>query len=235
MLNVQGPQSRALLSAIADADFDNDAFPFGTMRDINIGYQTVKALRITYMGELGWELYIPTEYLVSVYGALVEKGKSFDLKHCGYHTLNSLRIEKAYREWAHDIGADDTPLEAGLGFASDFQKDGGFLGREALLDQKVQKPLKKRLVQFLLEDPEPLLYHDEPILVDGEINGITTSAMYGHTLGGAVAMGYLKNDDGVTADWIADRQIEIRIGADRFAAKASLKPMYDPKSQRVKV
>ena len=235
MLNVQGPLSRVLLSSIADDDFSNDAFPFGTMRDVNIGYQTVKALRITYMGELGWELYVPTEFLAPVYETLVDKGKAFDLKHCGYHTLNSLRIEKAYREWAHDIGADDTPLEAGLGFASDFKKEGGFLGREALLEQKAKKPLKKRLVQFLLEDPEPLLYHDEPILVDGDINGITTSAMYGHTLGGAVAMGYLHNDDGVTADWIAARHIEIRIGAERFTAKASLKPMYDPKNERVKV
>ncbi len=234
MLNIQGPNSRALINALSDADLSNEAFPFGTMRDINIGYQTVKALRITYMGELGWELYVPTEFLFPVYDALVEKGKNLNLRHCGYHTLNSLRIEKAYREWAHDIGADDTPLEAGLGFASDFEKPGGFLGKAALLEQKQQKPLTKRLVQFLLEDPEPLLYHDEPILVDGEINGITTSAMYGHTLGGAVAMGYLTNKDGVTADWIAGRQIEIRIGADKYAAKASLKPMYDPKSERVK-
>ncbi|MEM8985503.1 MAG: FAD-dependent oxidoreductase [Pseudomonadota bacterium] len=234
MLNVQGPNARALLATLTDADLSNDAFPFGTMQDIDIGYQTVKALRITYMGELGWELYIPTEYLASVYDALIEKGKAFDLRHCGYHTLASLRIEKAYREWAHDIGADDTPLEAGLGFAADLNKPGGFLGREALMEQKQRKPLTKRLVQFLLEDPEPLLYHDEPILVDGEINSITTSAMYGHTLGGAVAMGYLNNADGVTADWIAERQIEIRIGVDKFAAKASLKPMYDPKSERIK-
>ncbi|MEO0399534.1 MAG: FAD-dependent oxidoreductase [Pseudomonadota bacterium] len=234
MLNVQGPQSRALLGALTDDDISNDAFPFGVMRDINIGYQTVKALRITYMGELGWELYTPTEYLVSVYDALIEKGESFDLKHCGYHTLGSLRIEKAYREWAHDIGADDTPLEAGLGFASDFEKDGGFLGREALIAQKKGKPLTKRLVQFLLDDPEPLLYHDEPILVDGEINGVTTSAMYGHTLGGAVAMGYLTNEGGVTTEWLAERQIEIRIGTERFTAKASLKPLYDPKNERPK-
>jgi len=235
MLNIQGPNSRALLSEVTDTDLSHEAFPFGTLQDIDIGYQTVKALRITYMGELGWELYIPTEFLVPVYEQLIEAGQKFDLKHCGYHTLNSLRIEKAYREWAHDIGADDTPLEAGLGFASDFNKEGGFLGKEALLAQKAAGPLTKRLVQFRLTDPEPLLYHNEPIFVDGKLNSITTSGMYGHTLGGAIAMGYLHNDEGITQDWIDGRKIEIQVGNEKFEAKASLKPMYDPTSARVKM
>ena len=234
MLNIQGPNSRALLSVVTDADLSQDAFPFGTMQDIHIGYHTIKAIRVTYMGELGWELYIPAEYLVSVYDVLIDAGQSYDLKHCGYHSLNSLRIEKAYREWAHDIGADDTPLEAGLGFASDFNKDGGFLGKDALLKQREQGPLTKRLVQFLLKDPEPLLYHNEPILLDGVLNSNTTSAMYGHTLGGAVAMGYLHNHGGVTQDWIDSRKIEIQVGNELFEAEASLKPMYDPSNARIR-
>ena len=235
MLNLQGPRSRDLLSNLTDQDLSLEAFPFGSIKDINLGYQTVKALRITYMGELGWELYVPTEFLLPVYDSLVEEGKEFDLKHCGYHALNSLRIEKAYREWGHDIGSDDTPLEAGLGFASDFKKDGGFLGKEALLKQKEEGRLKKRLVQFCLDDPIPMLYHNEPIWVNGELNSFTTSAMYGHTLGGSVALGYVYCNDGINNDFIESSRFEIEVAGTRYPAKASLRPMYDSTMSRIKV
>jgi 4-methylaminobutanoate oxidase (formaldehyde-forming) len=150
------------------------------------------------------------------------------LRHVGYHALNSLRIEKAYREFGHDLGADDTPLEAGLGFAVAFDKPGGFIGREALLAQREQR-LQKRLLQFLLEDPEPLLYHNEPIYRGDELVGYTTSGMYGHTLGGAVALGYVSN----TEDLLA-KPYEIEVAGRCYPARASLRPMYDPKSERVR-
>ena len=234
MLNLQGPNSRALLQKLSTSDMSNAAFPFGTAREIQIGYQTVLALRLTYVGELGWELYIPTAFTLPVYDALVAAGAEFGLRHCGYHTLNSLRIEKAYREWAHDIGPHDTPLEAGLGFACAWQKPGGFVGLDALQKQRDSGKLTRRLVQFVLEDPAPLLYHNEPIYRDGVLNSYTTSAMYGHTLGAAVAMGYVVNAEGVTDAWIEAGRYDIEIGNERYAARASIAPLYDPKSARVR-
>ena len=234
MLNIQGPNARTLLSKLTSSDLSHEAFPFATMQDIEIGYSQLKALRITYMGELGWELYIPSEYLAQVYQAIVEEGKSVGLKHCGYHALNSLRIEKAYREFGHDIGADDTPLEAGLSFASDFEKEGGFIGKEALLRAKQEGLPKKRLVQFLLEDPEPMMYHNEPIYRDGELVGYTSSAMYGHTLGASTALGYIKNEGGVSADFVNQGKYQIQIAGQRYCAKASLRPLYDPTGERIK-
>jgi 4-methylaminobutanoate oxidase (formaldehyde-forming) len=235
MLNVQGPNSRALLGKISNADFSNEAFPFASVRDIEVGYQAAKALRISYSGELGWELYIRTEYALPVYDALIEAGSEFGLRHCGYHALNSLRIEKAYREWSHDMGPEDSLLDAGLGFTCAWDKPGGFIGREALLAQKQAGPLSRRIVSFLLEDPEPLLYHNEPIYRDGKLASYSTSAGYGHTLGGAMAMGYLKREEGVDADYVSSGRYEIEVNGKRYAAKASLTPMYDPKNERIRI
>ncbi|MBW2543644.1 MAG: GcvT family protein [Deltaproteobacteria bacterium] len=235
MLNVQGPKSRALLSQISNADFSNEAFPFASVRDIEVGYQAAKALRISYSGELGWELYIRTEYALPVYDALIEAGAEFGLRHCGYHALNSLRIEKAYREWSHDMGPEDSLLDAGLGFTCAWDKPGGFIGREALLAQKQAGPLSRRMVSFLLEDSEPLLYHNEPIYRDGVLASHTSSAGYGHTLGGAMAMAYLKRDEGVDADYVSNGRYEIEVNGKRYAAKASLTPMYDPKNERIRI
>ncbi len=235
MLNLQGPNSRALLGRLTGRTLSNEEFPFGTSQQLQVGYQTLLALRITYAGELGWELYIPTAFTLPVYDALVEAGRDFGLRHCGYHTLNSLRIEKAYREWGHDIGPHDTPLEAGLAFTCAWQKPEGFIGREALLRQREVGPLKRRLVQFVLEDPEPLLYHNEPIYRHGVLNSYTTSAMYGHTLGASVAMGYVVDERGVSDDFILGGRYEIEIGNTRHPARASLAPLYDPKSTRVRV
>jgi len=233
-INIQGPKSRELLNRVSKHDLSSEAFPFATLQEMEIGYATVKALRLTYMGELGWELYIPTEFAPHVYDLLVDKGRELGLKHCGYHTLQSLRMEKAYREFGHDLGADDTPIEAGLSFACDFNKSGGFIGKGALLKQK-EHGVNKRLVQFLLEDPKPMMYHNEPIYRDDKMVGYTTSAMYGHTLGASVAMGFVNNEAGVNADYINSGTYEVEIAGKRYAAKASLRPMYDPKSERVKV
>lgn len=235
MLNLQGPNARALLAAISSADFSNEAFPFGTMQEIEIGYQRANAVRISYTGELGWELYIPTEMALPVYDKLIEAGGDHGLKHCGYHTLNTLRAEKAYREWAHDIGSTDSLLEAGLGFTCAWDKAGGFIGREALLRQREQGPLTRRIVQFLVEDPEPILIHNEPILRDGELVGYTTSAGYGHTLGGSVALGYVKHQEGVDSAYISQGAFTIEQANRSYTARASLSPMYDPKSLRTRV
>lgn len=221
-INIQGPRSRDLLTRVSRHDFSEAAFGFATMRDVEIGYATVQALRLSYVGELGWELYVATEFAPHVYDTLIEAGAEFDLKHCGYHSLQSLRIEKAYREFGHDLGCDDTPLEAGLAFACDFDKPAGFIGKAALLKQK-QTGVQKRLVQFLLEDPEPLMYHAEPIFRNGHPCGYTSSAMYGHTLGAAVALGYVHNPAGVTPSYVRAGRYEIEIAGKRYRAQASLR------------
>ncbi len=231
MLNIQGPRSRELLASIASGDWSNEGFSFGTAREVQIGYQSALAIRLTYAGELGWELYVPTPFTIGIYEALIEAGKPYGLQHCGYHTLNSLRIEKAYRDWSHDVGPDDNPLEAGLAFTCAWEKPGGFIGREQLLRARAE-PLRRRLVQFLLQDPMALLYHNEPILRDGVRIGITTSGMYGHTLGGAVALGYVADDGGMTDEVIRTGKFEILIGNTRVPAQASLRPLYDPKGVR---
>lgn len=234
VLGVMGPRSRALLSSLSDADLSNDAFPFGTSQVIDVGYARVRASRITYVGELGWELYVPTECVQSVYDEIVAAGARFGLVHAGYHAMSSLRLEKGYRHWGHDISEEDTPLEAGLGFTIDWAKSGGFVGRSALLQQK-DRGVHRRLVHFILEQPEPLLYHDEPIWRDGALVGRITSGMFGHTLGRALGMGYLANEaEGVTAEWVNAGRYEIEIGMQRAPARASLRPLYDPTSQRVR-
>jgi 4-methylaminobutanoate oxidase (formaldehyde-forming) len=233
VLSVQGPDSRSLLQSVCDGDFSAGAFPFATAREVGLGYSTALALRITYVGELGWELFIPTSFATSVYDALMEAGRQHGLQHCGYHALNSLRIEKAYRDWSHDIGSGDNPLEAGLAFTCAWTKPEGFIGSEALLVQKAHAP-RRRLVQFLLNDGDALLYHNEPIYRDGEPVGFTTSGMYGHTLGAAVGMGYVNCSEGVSEEFIRSGAFELDVAGRRVSARASLKPMYDPRSQRVR-
>jgi 4-methylaminobutanoate oxidase (formaldehyde-forming) len=200
---------------------------------IELGYARVRASRITYVGELGWELYVPSEFMPGVYDELAAAGTRHGLVHAGYHALNSLRIEKAYRHWGHDITDEDTPLEAGLGFAVKFDKPGGFIGREALLRQK-QSGLRKRLVQFLLKSPEPLLYHNEPIWQGGSIVGFIRSGMYAHSLGAAVGLGYVTAPQGCTLGAIEADDYEIEVAGTRHAALASLQPLYDPRNERIK-
>ena len=234
VLGIMGPRSRELLSRVTDVDLANDAFPFMTSREIEIGYAVLRATRITYVGELGWELYVPTEFTTGVYDAIVAEGTPLGLRHAGYHAMESLRIEKGYRAWGPDITDQETPLEAGLSFAVASDKNVEFSGRDALLRQR-EGALQKRLVMFTIDDPEPLLHGDEPIYRDGVMVGRTTSGGFGHTLGRSVGMGYVENDEGVDAAFIRSGNYEIEVLAERFSAGASLRPPYDPKGERVRM
>ncbi len=233
VIGVMGPRARALLSTLTEADLSNEAFPFGASREIEVAYAPVRASRVSYVGELGWELYAPSEYARGIAEAILAAGEDFGLRPAGMHAMDSLRIEKAYRHWGHDITGEDTPLEAGLMFACRLDKAVPFIGRDALLRQK-ETGVTKRLVQFLLEDPEPLLYHNEPIVRDGAIVGYLSSGNYGHTLGAAVGLGYLRNEGGVDADFVSAGRYEIEIAGERVPARASLRPLYDPKSERLR-
>jgi 4-methylaminobutanoate oxidase (formaldehyde-forming) len=231
VLNIQGPRSRDLLSRVTNADMTNDAFPFLTLQEIDIGYALVLALRVTYVGELGWELYIPTEFSLHVFDALAEAGKEVGLVFAGLQALETLRLEKAYRDYGNDVDNLDTPLEVGLIRFVDFDKPGGFIGKEALLRHK-EAGVKHRLVQFLMEDTEPLLYYNEIIYRDGEPVGRILAGGYGHTLGASVGLGYVESDGGVTAEYVKSGTYEIQVAGTRFRAKASLRPLYDPKGER---
>jgi glycine cleavage system T protein len=229
VLSVMGPLARELLQSLTPQDLSDAAFPFATRQEIELGYALVRASRITYVGELGWELYVPTEFMVGVYDEIVAAGPQHGLVHAGYHALNSLRIEKAYRHFGHDITDEDTPWEAGLGFAVKLDKPGGFIGREALVRQR-ETGIAKRLVQFQLRSPEPLLYHNEPIWRGDAIVGFVRSGMYAHTLGAAVGLGYVTD----AAGGIEPDAYEIEVAGVRQAALASLRPLYDPKNERIR-
>ncbi len=234
VLGVMGPHSRALLQSLTDDDLSNPAFPFATSREIDLAYARVRATRITYVGELGWELYIPSEFAIGVYDAIVAAGAESGLRHAGYHALNSLRVEKAYRSWGHDITEEDTPLEAGLDFAVAFDKARPFIGRDALLHQR-DAGLKRRLATFTLDDPQRMLYHNEPIWRDGALVGRTTSGMFGHTIGHPIAFGYVE-DGGRTIepDFLRTGSFEIEVAGERITARCTLGALYDPKSERVR-
>lgn len=234
VITVMGPNSRATLSKLTRDDLSNEGFPFATSREIEMHYAVVRASRITYVGELGWELYIPTEYAPSVYDAITAAGEEFGIRPYGYHTMNSLRMEKCYRHWGHDITDEDTALEAGLSFASDFNKEGGFIGKEALLAQKAEGPLKKRFIAFLFENAEPLCYHEEPIWADGKIVGRTTAGMFAHTMGATIAMGYVEHDAGVTKEWLDNTNFEIEVECVRYKVTPSLRSFYDPAMEKIK-
>lgn len=232
MLGVMGPNSRRLLSQLTDADLSNDGFPFGWSRRIQVAGQTCLALRMSYVGELGWELYMLNEHAGSVYDAIVEAGKTHGLVHAGYHAMNSLRLEAGMRHWGHDITDEDSPLEAGLGFAIDWDK-GDFVGRDALLAQKDQ-PRMKRLIQFRVEDPALLTYHDEPLYRDGVVVGRTSSSMWSATQDRCCAMGYVEHPDGdaVTKAWLDEAEWETNIGGRRVPVSTSIRSWYDPQNQR---
>ncbi len=234
LLSVQGPWSRDLLSEVTLADLDNAAFPYYTAQQIDLHHGLGLALRMSFVGELGWELYVPTEFALNVYDRIIEVGSEFGLLHAGMETLESTRTEAGRLDYGLDMENSDSPLEAGLGFAVDFDKPGGFVGREALLAQREERPYKSRLVQFLLEDPEPLLYGEEPILRDGDPVGYLRSGAYGHTLGGAMGFGYVEDEAGVTADFVKAGNFEIQVAGACYSAKASLRSMYDPQNLRVR-
>ena len=232
VVSVMGPNARDLLSRVTDADLSNEAFPFGTAQTIEIGPASVRALRLTYVGELGWELHCRTEDQAVIFDALVDAGGGEELKLAGHYAINAMRLEKAYRAWGHDISGDETPLEAGLGFAIDWDTE--FLGREALLRQK-EEGVRKRLVTLVLEDPEANLWGSEPILLDREAVGYTTSGAYGPTLGRAVAMGYVKRPDGgaVTKKFIEESEFSILNDGTAYPARAHLKAPFDPRREKI--
>jgi sarcosine dehydrogenase len=232
VMGVMGPQSRALLGGLTDAELSNDGFPFGTAQTMAIGKATVRAVRITYVGELGWELHVPTEQALGTYDALMAAGENLGVANAGHYAINSLRLEKGYRAWGSDLSPDDSALEAGLGFAIAWKKANGFLGREALLKQK-EAGLKRQLVTFVLEDSEPMLWGSEPIYRDGKAVGYTTSGSYAQTLGAAIAMGYVNDADGGTAEFIHAGQYEIAINGERYGAVPHLRAPYDPERKKI--
>lgn len=234
VLPLMGPNARALLCAISPADLSNDVHPFGTACEIEVGMTLARAHRVTYVGELGWELYVPTDQAAHVFEALVTAGAEYGLKLCGLHAMDSCRIEKGYRHFGHDITDEDHVLEAGLGFAVKTDK-GAFIGREAVL-RKRDNGLTRRMLQFRLTDPEPLLFHNEPILRDGVIVGYLTSGNYGHALCGAVGLGYVPcRHAGETVKEMLTSTYQIDVAGRIVGAEASLSPLYDPKSQRIRV
>ena len=233
-LNVQGPKSRALLQTLTGTDLSNAAFPFRSAREIDIGHARVLLIRITYVGELGYELYIPAEQAAHVYDRLVAAGQGFGMRHAGLKALASLRMEKGYRDYGHDIDNTDNAFETGLGFFVDFKKPSGFIGREAALKQKTAGPPKRRLVQVLVKDPEPLLFHAEIVHRDGKPVGYVRAGSYGHTLGGAVGLAMIEAGRPIDAAWLAEGRWEVDIAGRFYPATVSLKPLYDPDMTRIK-
>ena len=229
VLCLMGPQAREVLAKVSPNDFSNAAHPFGKANEIEIGMALARAHRVTYVGELGWELYVPADQTAHVFEALMEAQP--DLKLCGLHTLDSCRIEKAYRHWGHDITDEDHVLEAGLGFTVSRKKP-AFTGRDAVL-RKDDEGLSRKMLQFRLTDPEPLLFHNEAIVRDGKIVGPVTSGNYGHFLGGAIGLGYVPAKGQSDAELLGSTY-EIEVAGKRHAAIASLAPMHDPASERVR-
>jgi 4-methylaminobutanoate oxidase (formaldehyde-forming) len=231
-----GPKSRELLKRLSPADFSDAAFPFASSREIDLGYARVRASRLTYVGELGWEIYIPAEFADHVLEKILEAGEGLGLKMGGYFAINALRMEKGYRHWSHDIGEEDSPLQAGLGFAVAYDKAGGFIGREALLQQRAKGKPTRRLAQIklALDEHPPLLFHNEPILLDGEIVGSVTSGAYGHRLGASLGMGYVSNAEGVTPEWFASGAWEVEVAWKRYPIQLQLQSWYDPRGDRLR-
>tara|TARA_R110000868_G_scaffold217581_1_gene467696 strand:- start:418 stop:2883 length:2466 start_codon:yes stop_codon:yes gene_type:complete len=232
VLAIMGPNARALMERVAPwQDWSNENHPFGMARTVEIGFGHARAHRVSYVGELGWELYIPTDQCAHLFETIIEQGADLGLTLCGLHAMDSLRIEKGFRHFGHDITEEDHVLEAGLGFAVKTAKP-SFIGRDAVLLKK-EKGLRLRMLQFRLMDPQPLLHHAEPIFRDGQLAGYLTSGNYGHTLGSAIGLGYVPCE-GEKPDRILSSRYEIEIAGERFAAEASLKPLYDPISVRMK-
>jgi 4-methylaminobutanoate oxidase (formaldehyde-forming) len=234
VLALMGPRSRALLQRVSKADFSNAAFPFATSRVVDIGHATARATRITYVGELGWELYVPVEMAVTVYETLQSAGAELGLVDAGYYAIDSLRLEKGYRAWGRELTPDHNPVEAGLLFAVAFAKGADFRGRAAVEKARAQGP-KRRLASFVLADPGVMLWGGELILRDGRPVGQLTSAAFGHTVGSAVALGYVSNPEGAAdGDYVRQGRYAIDVAGERVEARASLEPPYDPRGRRTR-
>ena len=233
VLSVMGPNSRALLQSLSDDDWSNDAFAFATAKTTYVGGVRLIAQRITYVGELGWELYVPVDSALKAFRAIQQRENDFGLRLCGYHTLNSCRLEKAYRHWGHDINDLDTPVEAGLSFTCAMDKSVPFIGRQKVLEQR-ESGVARHLLQFALDDPEPLLHHNEAVYRNGEAVGYITSGSYGYTVGRAVGLGLVNHTLGEPLADVRIGEYEIEIAGERFAAGAYTRPIYDPASERVR-
>jgi len=232
-LALQGPDARSVLEKLTETDISAEEFAFGSGRYASVAGVEVWLQRLSYVGELGWEIFVPASDTTSVFAELQRAGAGFGIRNVGLHAVNSLRLEKGFRHWGHDIGSEDNLLQAGLSFAA--KPDAGdFIGRDAFLQQKAAGLPDRRLVQFKLDDPEPLLYHNEPIIMDGSIVGYLSSGMYGHSMGAAIGMGFVEVP-GLTADRIKEAAFEIEIAKERFGAQASLRALYDPSSSRMRV
>ena len=232
VLAIMGPNSRKLLSQISSADLSNKNNPFGTAQEVEIGMGLARIHRVSFVGELGWEVYATSDQAGHIFEVIADAGQEMGLKFCGMHMMDSCRIEKGFRHFGHDITCEDHVLEAGLGFAVQVNKP-NFIGRTAVLE-KQDAGLNKRLLQFKLNEKEPLLYHNEPIIRDGKISGYISSGNYGHTLGGAIGLGYIECEN-ETVDDLLRSSYEIEVAGSRIKAAASLRPMYDPKAERVRL
>jgi glycine cleavage system aminomethyltransferase T/glycine/D-amino acid oxidase-like deaminating enzyme len=234
LLSVQGPRSRELLSRLTTADLSNEAFPYLRAKEIEVGSGVAFAMRVTYLGELGWELHIPTDYALTVFDALFEAGRDLGLRNAGLGSLNSLRLEKGYRDYGLDIDNSDTPIDVGLDFVVAWDKPGGFIGRDALVKQRDSGVRTSRMVQVLVNDPEPLLYADEQLYRDGEHVGENRIGAFGHTLGGSVGLAIVEREEDITDDYLDTGSWELDIVGRRYPVTLSLEPMYDPKRERIK-
>jgi 4-methylaminobutanoate oxidase (formaldehyde-forming) len=233
LLSVQGPRSRELLASLSPDDWSNDAFPYLSARKVELGYTPLWALRVTYVGELGWDLLVPTEFGATLYDQLREAGAGLGFRPTGVGALETMRMEKAFRDMGHDIDSTDTPLEAGLGFAVAWDKPGGFVGREALAKQRESGPLTTRLVNVLLDSPDHDLIGDEPVYWDGDPVGHVRSGAFGHSLGAACGIADVSRDTGVTAGDLAAGSFEIDVAGTRVPARVSLRPFFDPERARI--
>jgi len=232
---VMGPRSRDLLSALSRSDFSDAAFPFSTSREIDLGYSTVRAIRITYVGELGWELYVPADLAVGVYEDLITAGERFGLVNAGYYAIESMRLEKGYRAFGRELTPDYNPVEAGLLFACKLPTNISFLGREAVEEAKAEGP-RRKLVSLVLDDPDTMLWGGELVLRDGMAIGQVTSAAWGATLGASVGLAYIRGHGGqtVTADFVRSGRYQVNVGGELRQASVHLRPPFDPAGARVK-
>jgi 4-methylaminobutanoate oxidase (formaldehyde-forming) len=232
---VMGPKSRALLQKLSRADLAGESFPFSTSQQIDLGYATVRATRITYVGELGWELYVPTEFAVGVYELLVEAGAEFGLVQAGYYTINSMRLEKGYRAFGSDLTPDYNPVEAGLLFTCKLKSEIAFVGRESVEKARAEGP-RRKLVSLVLDDPDVMMWGGELVLRDGEAVGQVSSAAWGETVNACVALAYVRRRDGesVTNDYLTSGSYQINVGGKLCSATVHLRPPYDPASDKIK-
>ncbi len=233
-INVHGPKARELMQKVSVCDFSNEAFPFMSAQEVDVGYFNILALRVTYVGELGWELHVPALHAVQVYDLLMKEGERLGIRNAGMQTLNSLRLEKAYRDFGVDIDNTDNPIEAGLGFAVKLDKPGGFIGRDALAKIKEQGVPINRMLQFLLQDPEVLLYGNELIYLNGKEVGHLQVGAYGHSLGGAVGIGFAEHHEPLKIAVVEAGDWEIEVAGERIKATASVNPLFDPTMKKIR-